>query len=182
MLTREKRWLSAILAVLLGTLTAAHGASRAVEPVQLTLRVICREGETVPADGTLTFVLWDEQQRILQRVVNLRENASFAPLEFNTPGRYRFYITQEGGNRMDLVYDTAMYQVTVAVTRRDGQLTAQVEALSRVCSDPIGEPRVVEALGRAVIPTFRNYARPTPPPIGRRGRSAVSEMRLLTGP
>lgn len=178
---RWKRWLSAGLAVLLLSGQTA-GALKIGSPAELTLRVICREGERVPADGTLTFVLWDERQCILQRVVNLRGNASFAPLEFYAPGRYRFYITQEGGNRMDLVYDAAMYQVTVAVTRRDGQLTARVEALNRVCSDPVGEPRVLEALGRAVIPTFRNDARPAPPPIGRRGRSAVSAMRLLTGP
>lgn len=177
-----KRGLSAGLAVLLLSGQTAAGALKTETPAELTLRVVCREGETVPADGTLTFVLWDEEQCILQQVVNLRGNASFAPLEFDTTGCYRFYITQAGGNRMDLIYDAAMYQVTVAVTRQDGQLTARVEALSRVCSDPVGEPRVLEALGRAVIPTFRNYARPTPPPMGRRGRSAVSEMRLLTEP
>lgn len=179
---RWKRWLSAGLAVLLLSVQTAAGAQETGSPAELTLRVICREGERVPADGTLTFVLWDERQCILQQVVNLGGNASFAPLEFYASGRYRFYISQEGGNRMDLVYDAAMYQVTVVVTRRDGQLTARVEALSRVCSDPVGEPRVLEALGRAVIPTFRNDARPAPPPIGRRGRSAVSGMSLLTGP
>ncbi len=147
-----------------GTVTA-----RAAEPDELILRVTCRANGEVPGDGTLTFVLWDEGHNVLQRVINLRDNASFAPLEFFHAGRYVYYITQEGGGSLNIVYDTTVYQVVVQVTEAQGRLTAQITALNRVEGDPVGEAQVLEIMGADSIPAFEN------------GIRSVADLPILAG-
>lgn len=144
-----------VAAILIGGTETAHAA----EPGELTLRVVCRANGEVPDDGALTFVLWDEGHSVLQKVINLRDQVSFAPLQFFDAGRYVYYITQEGGGSLDIVYDTTVYQVVAQVTEKSGRLTAQVAALNRVSGDPVREPEVLEIMAADTIPSFENGTR-----------------------
>lgn len=150
------RRLAACAAALFLAGTAAAAQPQRGAGCELTLRVTCRSDGGTPEDGSLTFVLWDARMNILQRAVNLRGNASFAPLEFSAQGQYAYYITQEGGEDPGMAYDPAAYQVIVSVTEEAGTLTARVTQLNRVCADPLGEPEALEQLDCGAPPAFEN--------------------------
>ena len=130
-----------------------------VDSVKLTLSVFCKVDGEDPADGSLTFVLWDGQFNLLQQVINLRGYAGFAPLHFSAPGRYVYYITQEGGGDLSMVYDAAVYQIVVAVVEESSGIRAEIAEVNRVTGDPAGEPNIVESFDPQWIPKFENGTR-----------------------
>ena len=46
-------------------------------------------------------------------------NTTFGTITYNTPGDYKYIISEERGNNPDFVYDTTIYDLTVQVTWRD---------------------------------------------------------------
>jgi pilin isopeptide linkage protein len=146
--------------VLLCCVTASQAAGdRDEDSEKLTLSVFCKVDGEDPADGSLTFVLWDEQFNILQRVINLRGYASFAPLHFSAPGRYTYYITQEGGGDLSIVYDAAVYQIVVTAVESGSGIAAKIAEVNRVTGDPAGEARIVETFDPQRGPKFENRTR-----------------------
>lgn len=145
-----------------GSLSAAAEAPVPEERAELILRAVCRCGGETPEDGSLTFALWDGQFNILQMVVNLRQHAAFAPLYFHTPGRYIYYISQEGGRDLSVAYDPAMYQVVVEVRQGQEGLNAHVAEVNRVRGDCVGEAEILEGLGPDGTALFENRVREIP--------------------
>jgi len=124
----------------------------------LILRAECYHDGEIPEDGSLSFVLWDEQYNILQEVVNLRQYAAFAPLHFETDGRYVYYISQEGGRDGSVAYDPAVYQIVVEVI----ESAPCIAEINRVMGDCVGEAEVVEAMGPHGAAAFQNRTREIP--------------------
>lgn len=156
---RRKYAVLAAAVVLLCCVTSAQAADREVDSGKLTLSVFCKVDGEDPADGSLTFVLWDGQFNLLQQVINLRGYAGFAPLHFSAPGRYVYYITQEGGGDLSMVYDAAVYQIVVIAVEESSGIRAEITEVNRVTGDPAGEPNIVESFDSQWIPKFENGTR-----------------------
>lgn len=156
---RRKYAVLAAAVVLLCCVTSAQAADREVDSGKMTLSVFCKVDGEDPADGSLTFVLWDGQFNLLQQVINLRGYAGFAPLHFSAPGRYVYYITQEGGGDLSTVYDAAVYQIVVVAVAEGSGIRTEITEVSRVTGDPAGEPDIVESFDPQWIPKFENGTR-----------------------
>lgn len=93
----------------------------------------------VLSDGEFTFVLTHEQGNVVQTVTNANGAFSFDALNFAAPGTYTYTIHEDNSeDRIDIVYDETIYQVTIEVTDGlEGHLVATVngEAVEAFSAD-----------------------------------------------
>ncbi len=64
-----------------------------------------------------------------QKILNLASGiaGAFGPMRFDTPGDYRYLITQQEGSSQNILYDRTEKMLTVRVTHgADGMLTAEL--------------------------------------------------------
>lgn len=156
--TVNRLWIGVLIVFAAIFLSDTAAATEVRQEEGLVLRAECYDNEEIPQDGSLSFVLWDEQYNILQTVVNLRQYAAFAPLYFETDGRYIYYISQEAGRDGSIAYDPVVYQIVVEVTEQ----IARVTEVGKVRGDWVGKAEVVGAMGPHGTARFQNLVREVP--------------------
>jgi len=75
-------------------------------------------------DGEFTFVLADEENKILQEKTNKANNILFDEITYQKEGTYRYKIYEVQGHDATISYDDSITNVTVEVKNNDGQLEA----------------------------------------------------------
>ena len=90
--------------------------NRWAEPVRVPVSLLKTLDGKTPKDGAFSFRLLSEEGAVLQEVANLGRHVTFAPLEFDREGTWRYYIKEVSGTEGTILYDRTVYTLTVTVT------------------------------------------------------------------
>ena len=85
------------------------------------------DGKT-PLDERFKFYLTSEDGELLQTKTNMGMSVEFDEIKFNEVGTHIFYIREEKGNDILIIYDETVFKVTVTVTKDpDGNYVASAQ-------------------------------------------------------
>lgn len=122
------------------------------EADEVTLCLITLLDGKEPEDGMFTFCLYGDDGSILQTRTNDGSNAAFDAISFDEEGTFVYRIAQLAGKDENIVYDPAVYVVTVTVTvTENGDYEATV-AYSRDGSPYTGTPLFLNVTRGAAEP------------------------------
>lgn len=173
--TALRCWLTAAALLLALCCPLPVFAARAGAVLPVTVRT---EGAAADAACVVSITPLDAAPAPAQASLTIQGSgtAYFTGFAFDTPGDYRYTVTQAGSGRPHMTYDTAVYTVTVRVTgRADGGLdtelwaqrggsTAKAAAVSFVNRyDP---PAAPAASAAPAARTAKGSAAPTLPQTG----------------
>ena len=108
-------------------------------------RVTLSAGKTVngkaPDGSDFSFVLRDENGRIIQTVQNRGGSVVFDTLTFKRAGTYTYTIGEQAGSMEGMTYDGSVYTAVITVKRSKGDYTASVEWQKdgAACGSPVFE-------------------------------------------
>lgn len=96
-------------------------------PALVNFRALKSLDGKVPADGLFTFRLTDESGTLLQTKTNAGQDVIFDGILLKEAGTHIFYIREVKGTNPKILYDPAVYKVTVTVMKNsEGNYEAAV--------------------------------------------------------
>lgn len=130
----------------------ARFQNRWADPVYVTLSALKTMDGKTPEDGAFSFRLYSETGELLFEASNQGRYVTFPDLRFDQEGIYRYFLKEAAGTDGGILYDRAVYTITVEVTK-DTDYRAGV---------------AYERNGKAWsgIPVFRNYTDTGTPKTG----------------
>lgn len=97
------------------------------DPAEVKLRALKTLDGKTPSNGSFTFLLTDKDGKILQTKTNLGQDVTFDTILLKEAGTHIFYIKEKKGTNSKIIYDAAVYKVTVVVTKNsDGDYKAVI--------------------------------------------------------
>lgn len=91
--------------------------NRYASPAFVNLSAVTTLDGKAPQSGSFTFLLTDNFGAVLQTKLNQTGQIVFDELSFNKTGVYIFYIKEQIGNQKQIIFDTTVYKMIVAVTK-----------------------------------------------------------------
>ena len=91
--------------------------NRWADPVYVTFSAIKTLDGNTPQDGEFSFRLISESGEILFETKNNGRNVTFPALRFDRVGSYRYFLKETVGTGGKIIYDKAVYTITVEVTK-----------------------------------------------------------------
>lgn len=80
-----------------------------------------------PEDGAFTFELLDSNGKQVKAATNVGKNVTFEMLRYDKAGTYKYQLREVQGSDSKIIYDKAVYDVTVEVVKdADGNYAATV--------------------------------------------------------
>ena len=126
--------------------------NRWADPVYLSFSARkTMDGET-PKDGAFTFRLLSEDGDVIHEVKNDGRRVTFPSLRFDREGTFRFFLKEVAGKNKKILYDRAVYTITVTVTK-------DTDYHARVTYERNGKPW-------SGTPSFANYTDTGSPKTG----------------
>ena len=124
--------------------------------------------------GEFTFAIYEADSGFhisgqpIQTVTNDADGSfSFAPMEYNRVGTYRYAVVEMDPGAPGILSDDAVFHVTVTVTDEGGMLRAET-----AITDSLGDPTVI---------LFTNIYQPKAVPVPLEGRKVLYGMELAAG-
>ena len=162
-ITALRCWLTAAALLLALCCPLPVFAARAGAVLPVTVRT---EGAAADAACVVSITPLDAAPAPAQASLTIQGSgtAYFTGFAFDTPGDYRYTVTQAGGTAAHTVYDTHSYTVTVRVTgRADGGLNTELWAVRSGETRP-RKRRKPPWRGPPRTPPPRRHARPRAAP------------------
>jgi len=95
------------------------------DPVYLSIFAWKTLDGNAPRDGAFTFRLLAEDGEVIYETENDGRRVRFPALRFDREGTFRFFLKEVAGKDKKILYDRAVYTITVTVTR-DADYRAEV--------------------------------------------------------
>lgn len=89
------------------------------DPAKVTIEAKKTLNGKAPAGNTFTFVLKDENGKVVAAETNYGGSVIFDTMSFNNTGTYIYTLTEKTGGNKNIIYDKTEYTVIVKVTKPD---------------------------------------------------------------
>ena len=122
------------------------------EPAYVTVSARKTMDGSTPKDGASTFRLLTEDGEVVDEVKNDGRHVVFPSLRFDREGTFRFFLKEVAGKDRKILYDRAVYTITVVVTK-------DVDYQTQVTYERNGKPW-------SGTPSFANYTDTGSPKTG----------------
>ena len=96
------------------------------DPAYVSLVATKTFNKHVAQGSDFTFKLLDAEKKEVQTKNNTDGYVIFDRQMFDTEGVYTYYMMEHRGDVEDMVYDSAIYEVTVRVFEKDGKLESEI--------------------------------------------------------
>ena len=73
--------------------------------------------DTIPQDGRFTFLLTDADGTVLQTKQNIGDDVTFDAISIRETGITVFYLKEQRGTDLKMIYDPTVYKITVATAK-----------------------------------------------------------------